>query len=149
MQSKIFESRNYQTFPKVTGYRLLWHIDYHDGPRDGICEYNGKKYFFSQCDDWFYDEFGNNKNQFDDGVRPSWRRRYVLIELTPEQLNEEMQTHKLFQQFVGVHTDYDAAGKRTVGETRPDTEWHKFYDVHENKPPKDYTKNKIIGWFEK
>ena len=30
----------------------------------------------------------------------------------------------------------------------PESEWSKFYDAYEKRPPRDYTSRRPVGWFE-
>ena len=121
----------------LTGCRLLWPLNYWDGPISGILEYQGRHYYFDRCDE----------SDIEDETA-TWSRRYLVYELSKEEFNEEMQWHNLFREHVGTHTDYDEHG-RTNHAVRPQSEHHKYYEKAKERTPRDYTQNKIIGWFER
>ena len=132
-------SQAYKTHPVLnkSGMKLCWHNNYWDGPISGILEYNGGRYYFDQCDEW-------------DGVDQSgdaWYRRFLLYELTKEQMDEELYFHDLFQKYVGTHTDYNNDGKRQIGATKPRELWDNYYNEEKNRKKLDVKDNKIIGWF--
>jgi hypothetical protein len=72
----------------------------------------------------------------------------ILRSLTNEQLASEQQRHARFVQNVGSHTDYDDAGKRSVGELQPSSTWDRYYKsaVATAERPR-YDENPVIGWF--
>jgi hypothetical protein len=117
----------YTQYPQLEKVRLLWHNDYWDLPLNGVCEYDGRKYWFQQCDGG---------------------RRYIVQQLSAEELTDELDVHELFRTHVGHHTDYNEEGKRTLG-CHEDTNSDLFYDAYEKRPPRDYRNNKIIGWFQR
>lgn len=110
--------------------RILWHVDYWDGPLSGIASYAGKMH-------WFH--------VVDPEAEP---RQAILRSLTDAELAAEEKRHRLFVQNVGSHTDYDSAGKRDVGALHPSSKWDGFYEsaaaAAEGRP---YAKNPVIGWF--
>jgi len=77
-----------------------------------------------------------------------WFRRYTVHELSPEELIEEVHCHDSFRTYVGTHTDYNENEERK-GVVHDKTNHSEFFDKCKNKTPRDYTKSKIIGWFEK
>ncbi len=112
--------------------RLLWHNSFWDGPINGILIYQGRKCWFESIVDLEEDI-----------------RQFVIIELTPEQLKEEEYWHKLFQEYVGMHTDYDENNKRT-GKCKPKDLYDKFYNPYRSfreKNPRDYSNNKVLAIF--
>lgn len=76
----------------------------------------------------------------------SWRRRYIVQELSPEQLQDEEYWHALFRQYVGNHTDYEENVPRRL---QPQSERQKFYSLEKERKKQDYSQNKIIGWYER
>ena len=75
-------------------------------------------------------------------------RTATLHSLTDEQMKVEEQRHALFVQNVGNHTDYDSAGKRTVGALHPTSRRDAYYksaSATAARPP--YEKTPAIGWF--
>jgi hypothetical protein len=111
--------------------RLLWHSGYWDGPKSGMLSYQGKKYWFQTIDD---DE--------------ATVRRFLILELSGEQMREQEYWHELFRQKVGTHTDYDETGRHELGALRPGEMWREFYDAYEQRQPLDLSNNLIVGWFE-
>jgi len=114
--------------------KLLWHSAYWDGPIDGLLNYQGKKYWFQRFDE------------------PSDRivfRRFLIIELSPDQLSEEEYWHELFRQKVGTHADYDETGRRQSYVIHPEELHNEFYDAYKNRLALDLSDNRLIGWFER
>ncbi len=73
--------------------RMLWHNGYYDGPLSGMCKWDGKLYYF----DVAYDDEEESELDY---------RKYNLYELTQEELEEELRTHRLFETNVGYHSNY-------------------------------------------
>ena len=97
--------------------RLLWHVDYWDGPRSRILLFRGER-------SWFQVVAENEEDA------PQWYRHFVIVRMSVKQLAEEERWHELFRQHVGVHTDYDESGReRPIGALRPREQWHHFYDA--------------------
>jgi hypothetical protein len=119
--------------------RLLWHCGYWDGPLNGMCLYQGKRYWFEAID-----PFDEEKDEY---VFP---RRMGIYLLSAEELHEQEEIHQHFQQDVGMHTDYDEKGERLIGAVRPKTEWKKFdaWLKPQPKQPYDYRQHEMLGWFE-
>lgn len=53
-----------------------------------------------------------------------------------------------YRTYVGTHTDYDENEDRKKV-VHDKTNRSEFYDKYKNKIRRDYTQNKIIGWFER
>lgn len=123
--------------PRVV-VKFLWHNDWWDGPLAGICECKNNKY-------WYMLHHENYKK----GAK--YWRRFVVLELTPEQLTEEEKWHQLFVENVGAHFTCDENGQRKRGELRPYHLHHEFYDEF-NKVKDDlrvgYDKNSVVGYFD-
>jgi|GraSoi_2013_60cm_1033757.scaffolds.fasta_scaffold23308_2 hypothetical protein len=119
--------------------RLLWHCGYWDGPLNGICLYQAERYWFEAID-----PFDEEKDEY---VYP---RRMGIYMLSPEELCAEEEIHQHFQQYVGMHTDYDEKGQRSIGAVRPKNEWKKFDSWLKQQPKQkhDYRQNEMVGWFE-
>jgi hypothetical protein len=65
---------------------------------------------------------------------PPWYRRFGLYELTAKEIEIITKKHKLFQKYVGTHTDYDPiTQKRKIGATKPQSEWNKYYRLDTEK----------------
>lgn len=139
----------YHQMPQIaeSDIRLLWHMSYYDGPLDGILLYKGKMHRFQIFQPLRVDEVKDRIDPYD----VLWNDhyvRYLIIELTSEQIAEEEYWHRLFQQKVGTHTDYDETGRRTIGATRPRELWNEFYELYQARKPMDLSDNVIVGWFE-
>jgi hypothetical protein len=142
-------SKDYLTqLPQITEeeVRILWHNDYYDGPRNGVLLYRDKAYCFQlQEDDPDSLPHSDKINEAETG----WYARFLVIELTDEQLQEEKYWNDLFRQKVGTHWDYDENGKYTKGELRPREMWEKFYSAVKDRKPLDLSDNTVVGWFER
>jgi hypothetical protein len=109
--------------------RLLWHHGFRDGPTSGLCLFRDHKVWFEMC------------AEGDEG--DGFYRRFLVLELGKDQLDEEEHWHDLFRRKVGTHCDYDP-----TGEVRPRESWHEFYDEYAKRGRVDYTANSALGWFE-
>lgn len=116
--------------------RLLWHLDYYDGPMSGMLRYRDEELWFSTV---------TEARDF----RSPWFRRYAIVRLTPEELAEVRSQHELFRRCVGTHTDYDENGTREVGALRPREMWEEFYDQAKGRPHRAYDRNECVGWFQR
>lgn len=133
--------------------RKLFHVGYYDGPLSGMCLLGGEKCWFDHLADYpdehpeFYDD--DNNDSWSD---VPWSRRYLVWKLTPEQIENQEYNHSMFQQLVGVHTDYDENGKRPLGALRDSESMNKYYK--EVSPTLVYlsmepaTEDMIVGWYE-
>jgi hypothetical protein len=110
--------------------RLLWYADFWDGPINGLCIYQNKKHWFEMS--------------ADDAFPDTNQRRFVVLDLSPEQLADEEQWHELFRQKVGTHCDFEEPHP----EIKP-IEFHReFYDTYQQRATRDFSANVVIGWFE-
>lgn len=140
---KSFANIDLSKYPKVENPKLLWHSNYWDGPLSGAVEYEGKMCFFQMAEE----------NIPGEDEKPSFYRRFVILELSPEEIEEENYWHALFREHVGTHTDYEhdplSSGRsRAHGRVKPSSEHHKFYDPYKQREHKDYTENRVLAWFE-
>lgn len=135
MRFQDFSPDKLNELPKVKWHdlRILWHCGYWDGPRSGLLSYKDIKYWFQV---------------FDEPDDATIFRRFLIIELSTEQVREEEQWHDLFRQKVGTHTDYDESGKRHIGVLQPREIWHEFYDAYKNRLVQDFSDNQVVSWFE-
>ena len=139
---------DYLESPRLEDIQMMWHLNYWDGPISGIAKYKDHLYYFSQCDENEdrKEDGSEDDDSKNDDVR-DWYRRYLVYELSKEELDDEVYWHDLFRKHVGTHTDYDEDGKRT-GHVLPSSEKDKFYDRYKARGPQYYTDNKVVGWFE-
>jgi hypothetical protein len=134
----ITDPEGYRRTPQIAcdQVRLLWHVDFWDGPRSGMLVYLGE-----EC--WFQVVAESEEDASD------WYRRFVVLRLTQEQHAEECRWHELFRAKVGVHTDYDEQQRRpTKGFVWPRENWDEFYEPYRNRTPRDFSGNEVLGWFE-
>jgi hypothetical protein len=117
--------------------KLCWHDDYLHGPITGMLKYQNRKYWFHMCDE--------NTQTIGELL---WHRRYLIIELTNEQIEEEEYWHKLFREKVGTHTDYDEQGYMNKGEIFSQESQAEFYQAYQQRVEPDFSTNILIGWFE-
>jgi hypothetical protein len=112
--------------------QLLWHADYWDGPLNGLCRYRDRKCWFELC------------AEGEPEAGDKFYRRYLLLELGKDQLDEEEYWHRLFQEKVGTHADYGEAQR----EVKPRHSWAEFYEPYQKRGKVDYSANPALGWFE-
>jgi len=89
--------------------RVMYHLNYWDGPISGICLWNGDHQYF-ECEN--IDDFP---------------RIYVVYDTPRNIIIEINKRHDLFQKYVGTHTDYDINGLRHYN-LRPSHLHSQFYD---------------------
>lgn len=147
--SKDFYLEYYRNLTQIDekDVKLLWHNAYYDGPLSGILLYRSKMHWFQIFEPLRTDEVRNRVDK--EGVIWSDHfTRYLVVELSEEQVKEEVHWHELFQQKVGTHTDYDNSGQRIIGEVKPREMWNEFYEPYKLRRPSDLSNNIVIGWFE-
>jgi hypothetical protein len=130
---------DYSRAPQIDGaeVRLLWHVDFWDGPRSGMLAYRGQECWYQVVAQSEDDDAG-------------WYRRFVVLRLSPEQYAEERRWHELFRAKVGVHTDYEEQKQRPrVGFLWPREHWREFYEPYQRRTPPDFSGNEVLGWFER
>ena len=116
--------------------RVLWHCEYWDGPRSGVLLYMTQPHWFQ-----IYGEE-------DSGRWQDWYGKFLVIWLTEEQYAEEAAAHRLFQEKVGSHVDYDSEGRPIQGKQKAQETWHEYYDEAKKRPELDLSGNEVVGWFE-
>ncbi len=143
--------------------RMLYHLDYWDGPLSGIMLWIGKKVYFKKTDEYtiktllsedeiqdFREYCKLNNCSFDedyDIYEHEYNWIYTAYEIDDETLEAIEFNHALFSKYVGTHTDYDEIGYRgcgariplrpehpeDLGDLKPQSEWDKFYKSTEIK----------------
>src|SRR5262249_51007607 len=112
--------------------RVLWTDDFYDGPLSGIAEWEGRRHRFEMTD---RSTLGGDEDI---------PRRYWLIALSPDQLQEEERWQDLF--CANVWTGFDYTGRP---EHRAASSEHgKFYGPCAARAVPDYSKNEVVGWFQ-
>jgi hypothetical protein len=134
---ELSQKDDYLNLPQVSKseIRLLWHSGYWDGPLSGLLLSQGEKYWFQLADE---------RSSYDENILP---RRFLIIELLADQLHALESWHEFFQEKVGTHTNYDEAGKRTIGALKPKELWNEFYEAYAKREQEDFSHNEVIGWF--
>ena len=129
---------SYQSLPKLdrSELSLLWYSDFWDGPKSGLLLLQGGKYWFQMFE------------ESQDPDLADFYRRFLVVELTEEQLSEEEQWHALFQEKVGRHTDYGLNRREELAKLRPRHIQEEFYSLYRERKPLDINSNPVVGWFE-
>ena len=110
--------------------RILYHLNYWDGPISGVVLWDGIKQYFHQIDEivekitmsddeWssYCEECVRDGYEIDNEDRIEYDRyRIFAVYDTPrDYINSIEYDHKQFQKYVGNHTDYDIDGKKGEG----------------------------------
>ena len=136
--SEARENGEYRSLPELDRSRLefLWHSDFWDGPKNGLLVFDGCKYWFQM---------------FEESADPDLKdfyRRFLVLELTPAQLEEEERWHALFQEKVGYHSDSRYNQREELAQLKPRNVQVEFYNLYKARVPLDVNANRAIGWFE-
>lgn len=117
--------------------KFLWHDNWWDGPLEGVCEYQGKRY-------WYHYHHENYKK-----TAKYWRR-YGVFKMTPEELAEEEKWNGLFVACVGNHFQCDENGRRNGEGVKPQHLWNEFYDAFKGyeRPHYEEKQDRVIGFFD-
>jgi hypothetical protein len=139
----------YRELPQIAekDVSLLWHDGYYDGPLNGILLYAEKIHWFQI----FYPLRTDERRDRVDEEGISWNDyfvRYLVIQLSEEQIKEEKYWHELLQQRIGTNTDYDKDGRRIQSELKPKEMQDEYYELAKTRNPRDLSNNLIVGWFE-
>lgn len=117
---------------KIEELKIVFAVNWWDGPLEGMCMHNNEKH-------WFYCEDEDNDS-----------RRFSIIKLTPEQIADEEKWHELFKEKVGESYPYvDGVRVKTTEQLKPQSMWNEFYDLYKLRKRPDYhlTEN-IVGYYE-
>lgn len=118
---------------RVTSSDVRWYFtaDFYDGPISGLALFREQLYRFC-C---FPEDIPH-------------QHVYVLHELTPEELTEELGIKAKFEAFVGTHWSFDKDGKRVPRILRPSELWHNFYDEKKLDRVFDPRDRPVVAWFD-
>jgi len=118
---------------KVSPSDVRWHFfaNYYDGPISGLAFFRDRLHRFC-C--------------FPEDI-PEYRV-YVLHELAPEELTEELRIKAKFEKFVGTHWSFDREGKRLPRAVRPTESWKSFYDEEKSDRKVDPGDRPVVAWFD-
>ena len=124
--------RDVGVLPEVnrSAVTFLWFNDFFDGPLSRLAEMNGTRYLFDMID---RSALGDEDED----------RRYWLISLTDNQLDDELRWHEWFCNNVGTH--FDLTGRAPLPRELVDMD--AFYVPFRDRVPPDYSQNDIVGWF--
>ena len=126
----------YDTLPRLTPVRWLHHHAFYDGPLTGLVTAADLGALWAEC----VDECANGVCGF--------HRRYSLTRLTVESAAVEARWHRLFQEFVGMHCDYDDDGNCLHdAPQRPRTQQRFFYEEQAIQPAWK-PEGEYVGWFQ-
>jgi len=149
--------------------RVLYHMNFWDGPISGVCLYNGKKCYFDTInevheerlmdeEEWIdycvemvkhgYDINPDDRNEY------NWYRIYAIFE-TPDEVMEILdENHNLFKKHVGTHCNYNWDGLRPLDISIEDhknsisqIDHSKFYGVEKRSANLEVKKWKILEQF--
>jgi len=116
--------------------KFIWYNDWWDGPINGMLLYQNRKCRFDLFD---REESVNPGNTL---------QRYIVIELTAEQIETEEYWHALFVEKAGSHMVPDENGIRQTDRVKPSETWGEFYEPYKNREKADFSNNFVIGFFE-
>jgi hypothetical protein len=117
---------------KLTGVAILWEADRFDGPTKGVALWEGRHYWFTAVFD----------KAADDYVNP---RRLLLYELSSDDLRDETERHRRFEELVGTHYCWHLpAEQRRLKDSR---RWNEFYEWNAREPQRDRERDAPTGWF--
>jgi len=129
---------------KLENIKILFHSNYWDGPICGICEYENRMYHYNMIEEggWFIED----GEEYDEDAEDTWTPRiYVVKEIEPWQLTYELYWHSIFSTNVASYTDFDKSLINERFKMKND-----FYKKRKKEYKEiDYTKNKVIGQFER
>jgi hypothetical protein len=109
---------------------ILWVNDFYVLPLQGVAEVEGGRCLFEIVD---RDSLG----------REDESKKYWLIALSAEQLQEEEVWHGLFCRKVGTHFDHTGRAAPQPEQVCPE----EFYGSYGLRVPQDYADNEVVGWF--
>jgi hypothetical protein len=130
--------------------RLLWCSEYYDAPISGMLIYHRRPYYFRmhEAQKWMY----NNLSLDEQDWSPP---KYLVIQLTDEQLAEEEKWHKLSLEKIGNGSDY-AEDQLSIAVHHPELHLvtgngqsiKEYWDMYRKEHKAlDLAGNEVIGWF--
>lgn len=127
---------------------LKWHSNYHDGMLSGVAEYRNELVWFECCDDLMTDYLRSDNIDIDYEIPGfNFYRRFLIYELSDEDVKELTYWHDLFCKHVGEHTNY-VNNERSSSRCLPYDTHKLFYEPYKHAEKRDYCKGTPIGWFE-
>lgn len=121
---------------RVSPGDVRWYFiaDYYDGPIAGLAFFRQRIHRFCCFQEDIPDQ-----------------HIYVLHELTPEELQEELRVKERFEEFVGTHWSFDENGEALPRMMRPTDSHAQFYDAERDSlsnPSPDACDRPIVAWFD-
>lgn len=101
----------------------LFILDYYDIPLSLMVLDEDQNYLFATIDPNYDESLDNNESV-----------KYFLHIPTVEQLCLILGQHELFQRYVGNNWELED-GPRPVGDLKPESMWHKYYDMFRQVDP--------------
>lgn len=123
---------------KEDDIKILFIVDWWDGPLSGMCLWQDEKYWFSATDEWYEVYDGENKHEY--------FRKFEIYEMTPEQIATEEKWHQLFIEKVGDSYKYVDGNRWVSEELKPQGQWHEFYDKYKEYERPKY--KEAIAYFD-
>lgn len=143
-----YQYQNYNQIPR-SDIIIRWCDIWYDGPMSGMAYYKEKKVYFDFCDEYEETEEDIQKYELDYEYKNSWYRRFVIFELTPEEIDQKEKDKDLFLKYVGNYRhnyedkpplDYELCDQKN---------WKIYYDRDRSNDIKiDLSEKLILGWFE-
>lgn len=123
---------SYQTLPQIEKgkVKILWDYDYYDGSLNGVCEFEGKKCWFSIVADWYSD---NDPPENDPNFRCPWYRRYLIHYLTETQYQKLQEKNDKF---------IAAKNSNSINQYFEEDKLEESIDIV------PFNDSHIVGWFE-
>lgn len=159
-------SEDMETFASSTENKpiMLWHSGFYDHPLDGLALYKGVKVWFTVSDDgewkkiwnldqlkaldgYYYDIENTSDDIFKGEMFICKYTLYKLYEIPDKCLIQHEDKHKLFQEFVGYHTDHDPLIYKPFNNWEMEFENNKFYNTEHPKIDYNPLDHKYLGEF--
>lgn len=113
---------------------VLWVKDWYDGPLYGICEYQGRMFYFDVFD------------QSDFDTKPGWYRKYYVYNLSDSEIAHEVEYQSRYCESVGNNYDFRVPYSERI--VHPEEKWPEFLNWEKQYPEVDYRLNhEIVGYF--
>lgn len=143
---KLDYIKKYQEIP-FKDITLKWHSNYYDGMLSGVAEYENKLVWFNCIDD-IRDYLYVDDDMYDKNIPGfNFYRRFLIYELSQDDIEHLTYWHNLFCKHVGNHTNY-INNNRSGDPCLPSDTHHLFYEPYKMAEPHDYCKGTPIGWFQ-
>lgn len=128
-----FPSVVLERLPKLSpsDLRLLWVNDWYDGPLEAVVEHGGARCLMVL----HHHEVASDTPY-----------KWVVFELTPEQLAEEQKWHALYVEHVGDHWCFHDASAVPHPPPAQPRDPERFQTLYESRESVDLSSNVALGW---